>query len=348
MFAGELGHGILEALAYSDVFEYPLHLEELHRYLPVRADVEELQAALESASNLIQSTEGYYFLAGRAGIVEIRKRREERSRKLLPRALKYGHILGSLPFVRMAALTGSLAVMNVSEDADFDYMLVAAQGRVWTARAFALAFNRCVRTFGHAVCPNLIVSDSALEWPRRDLYSARELCQMIPITGMDVYRRLMKANEWVKEFLPNAFHASEANVGESAAKTRHREHGERRVLQSFSMRSAANTPFRSKANHQSARNPFLRAIQSHVEFLLRGRVGDRLESWEMTRKIARFSRQEGFGEETVFTAEVCQGNFHHHRKRTHEAFQNRLESLSRQLETGKGRIGEFMRFAVEK
>lgn len=313
MFTGELGHGILEALAYSDVFEYPLRLEELHRYLPVRADVEELQAALESASNLIQSTEGYYFLAGRAGIVEIRKRREERSRKLLPRALKYGHILGSLPFARMAALTGSLAVMNVSEDADFDYMLVAAAGRVWTARAFALAFNRCVRMFGHAVCPNLIVSESALEWPRRDLYSARELCQMIPITGLDIYRRLMKANEWAKEFLPNAFRANETDL-----------------------------------TGRNADNPLLRLMQRSLEFLLRGRVGDRLESWEMTRKIARLSKQEGFGEETVFTAEVCQGNFHHHRRRTHEAFQNRLESLSRQLETGKGRIGEFMRFAVEK
>jgi hypothetical protein len=47
----------------------------------------------------------------------------------------------------------------------------------------------------------------------------------------------------------------------------------------------------------------------------------------MTRKIARFSKQTGYGEETVFTAEVCQGNFHHHRKWTQEAFMQKLDGL---------------------
>ena len=37
MFIGTLERAILETLAYSDVFEYPLRLNELHRYLPIRA-----------------------------------------------------------------------------------------------------------------------------------------------------------------------------------------------------------------------------------------------------------------------------------------------------------------------
>jgi hypothetical protein len=47
----------------------------------------------------------------------------------------------------------------------------------------------------------------------------------------------------------------------------------------------------------------------------------------MNRKIARFSKQPGFGEETIFNAEICQGNFDHHRKRTHEVFRQRLDNL---------------------
>ena len=286
-----IDRAILETLVYSDIFEYPLQLKELHRFLPERVDIEKLPGAIGSLHEYVVRKDDYYFLAGREETVGIRKQREARSRKLLPRAIQYGCVLGSLPFIRMVALTGSLAVMNVSKDSDFDYMLVTAPGRVWTARVFALLFNRLVRPFGPAICPNLIVSETALEWPQHDLYSARELYQMIPIMGMDVYHRLMKANQWVREFFPNAFLDFNSLLLESL----------------------------------QARAPSLHEI---IEFPLRGKLGDRFEQWEMSRKIDRFSKQEGFGEETVFTAEVCQGNFHHHRRRTREVFQERLNNLS--------------------
>jgi hypothetical protein len=190
----------------------------------------------------------------------------------------------------MAALTGSLAVQNVSTNADFDYMLVAARGRVWTARAFALLLNRLVRPFGHTLCPNLILSESALEWHLHDLYSARELVQMIPIAGLAMHQKLMQANDWAREILPNAF-----------------------------MESGSVLPKKQEQAH---------ALQGLLEIPLSGKIGAKFESWEMTRKIVRFSKQPGFGEETIFTAEVCQGNFHHHRKWTREAFEKRLSAVA--------------------
>ena len=157
------------------------------------------------------------------------------------------------------------------------------------ARAFALLFNRVTKLFGHTLCPNLIVAETNLEWPLHDLYSARELFQMIPITGMDVYQKLMQANEWAKEYLPNGNHDFS------------RDH---------------------KAVKVAA------PLKSFFELLLRGKLGDRFEQWEMTRKIARFSQQAGFGEETIFTADICQGNFHHHRKWTREEFELKLDQLA--------------------
>jgi hypothetical protein len=156
---------ILEALAYSDIFDQPLRLEELHRYLPIHMEPDHLLPVLNSLNGWMESREGYYFLAGREEIVEVRREREARSRDLLPYALRYGQFLGRLPFVRMVALTGSLAVLNVSSrNADFDYMLVAATGHLWTTRAFALLFNRFTKILGHTLCPNLIIAESALEW----------------------------------------------------------------------------------------------------------------------------------------------------------------------------------------
>jgi len=291
MFAGNLERAILEALAYSDIFDYPLRMNELHRYLPSHAQVEQLSIALDSLGGRVGEQDDFYFLTGRDKIVKIRRQREVRSKILMLRALKYGRILGLLPFIRMVALTGSLAVMNSSKNADFDYMLVAVPGRVWTARAFALLFNRFTRLFRHTLCPNLIVSETALVWSRHDLYYARELCQMVPIIGFNVYQKLMKANEWVKEFLPNAFLESTSLLLENSQKR-------------------------------------TSALQSFLEFPLSDKLGDKFEQWEMNRKIARFSKQAGFGEETVFTDEVCQGNFDHHRKWTREIFEKKLHIIA--------------------
>jgi hypothetical protein len=284
-----LSRAILQTIAYSDVFDYPLTARELHRYLTgVKASLEEVVRAVRD-EGIVTRTGEYFTLPGREEIVSVRMQRLLYSSELLPLAIAYGRMLGDLPYIRMVALTGSLAVLNVSENQDFDYMLVAARGRVWTARAFALALNRLARLQGYTLCPNLIVSETRLEWSQKDLYSARELCQMIPITGLDVYRRLIRANNWVEMFLPNAYLELEKLLPDTRNQTG--------------------------------------AFQSLFELPLQGKFGNRLERWEMQRKIARFSRQGGFGEETIFNAEVCQGNFHHHRKWTQEAFQIKLRVI---------------------
>ena len=288
--SNNVSRAILQTIAYSDVFDYPLTAREIHRYLSgVRASLEEVARAL-GEDNVLTRTDDYFTLPGREEIVRTRMRRVSFSATLLPSAIAYGRMLGRLPYIRMVALTGSLAVMNGSENQDFDYMLVTAPGRVWTARAFALALNRLARRQGFTLCPNLIVSETALKWTQMDLYSARELCQMLPVAGFDVYQRLLQANQWMEEYLPNAYSECKSLF----------PHIPRRIVMS----------------------------QSLVEFLLRSKPGDSLENWEMHRKIARFSKQAGFGEETIFNAEICQGNFHHHRRWTQELFTDRLRELN--------------------
>jgi hypothetical protein len=242
----------------------------------------------------IDFKDGYYYLKGRTEIVDLRKRREAASRKVFKRAMFYGRILGALPFVRMVALTGSLAMLNLSKNPDMDFMLVAKMGRVWTARAFAILLGKIARLFGDTICPNLIISERSLAWPFHDLYSARELSQMIPITGHSLYLQLLAANSWLNSFLPNTTPKT-ANISE---------------------------------------------LSRVGEFLLQGALGDIFETWEMNRKIARFSKQVGFGAETIFTADVCQGNFDHHRKRTDEIYQERLSALGFSLQSEERLIAE--------
>ena len=287
--SSEISQAVFDTLLYSDVFDFPLTAGEVHYYLAGRvATHDEVCQALNTDPRICR-TGSFFALAGREGLGSLRKQREQRSQKLLPYALAYGRIIGALPFVRMAAMTGSLAVRNVSKNEDFDYMLVTEAGRLWTARAFVLLFGRLTRLAGHIICPNVIVSETSLEWNRCDLYSARDLCQMIPIAGKKIYQRLMKANGWVRDFLPNAYEEASAAALQE----------ERR---------------------------YVKKVQGILELPFRGRPGDRFEHWEMNRKIERFSRQEGFGEETIFNANICQGNFDHHHRRTRQEFEKKRRS----------------------
>ncbi|MBI5825433.1 MAG: hypothetical protein HZB18_15500 [Chloroflexi bacterium] len=286
-----LEYAILETLAYSDIFEHPLTIDELHRFLTMSATKEEVRECVEKMDGVVSSHE-YYFLADRAdmiNIVAIRNQRRENSRKAYHRALFYGRILGRLPFIRMAALTGSLAMLNLSKNMDMDYMLVAKPGRVWTARAFALLFGRLARLFGDVICPNVIVSENALEWNVRNMYAAREFAQMIPVCGFDVFGRMLSDNLWVNDFLPNLPLDSDSLLS--------KEKGGNFIFQSI------------------------------LEYLLNGKLGNLFEPWEMSRKIARFKKQKGYGAETNFSADLCQGNFDHHGSWALKAYEERLKAL---------------------
>jgi len=280
----EISQSVFRTILYSDVFDFPLNALEVHRYLVgISASYADVWRALNEDPRYVKNGK-YFTLIGREETLHIRQEREAYSKKLLPSAMLYGRLIGFLPFVRMVALTGSLAVMNVSKSADFDYMIVARRGRLWTARAFVLLFGRLTRLYGHIICPNIIVSDDIWEWHQRDLYSARELCQMIPISGLDVYKKLMKANIWLKDFLPQAYLESKG------------------------------LPFEKRMS----------LLQKLIEFPLLGKLGDHLEIWEMNRKVARLSKLEGFGAETVFNARICQGNFDQHRKWVEKELRSRM------------------------
>jgi hypothetical protein len=290
MLTGKLERAILEALAYSDIFDYPLRLDELHRYLPIQVGMEQLSEVLDSTNVQVEKKEGFYFLTGREEIVEIRKQRKKHSQSLLPHALRYGRMLGSLPFVRMVTMTGSLAVMNASNKADFDYLLVTVPGGLWTGRAFAVTLGRIMRPFGHRICVNLLLAENGLTWQQHDLYSAREICQMIPITGMDLYDRFRIGNLWTESFLPNA---------------------------RLSAPNLVKTPAEKGSNH----------FQRLLEWILRHTFGSSLEQWTMKFQLQRMARQYGTSAETNFSAEVCQAHIHDHRQSAQKAFQSRVDAL---------------------
>jgi len=287
----QLEQAIWRTVTYVDLFDYPLTAVEIHRYLDgLPATPSEVAKALVSSPALadrLTYREGFFCLPDREEILEIRQERRRRALQLWPQAVRYGRIIAQLPFVRMVAVTGSLAMNNVDETADIDYFIVTENGRLWLARALVIGIVRLAARRGVVLCPNYFVAESALTLPERNIYTAREIVQMVPLFGVLVYEKLRRYNCWVSQFLPNADGPPLVQIPEPVP---------------------ATWP------------------QLLAELPLRSPLGTWLEQWERARKIDKLSAQQNGSSESLFTAVICKGHFQAHQQHTLTAYQRRLKS----------------------
>lgn len=284
---------IVAAVAYADIFDFPLTVAEIHRYLSgvavSDADVQRLLTERLMAHQLAYC-DGFYMLPGREHLVDIRRQRAENARRLWPLAFRYGRYIAALPFVRMLAVTGSLAVNNPDSQADVDYFLVTANDRLWLCRALVVGVVHWAARRGVVLCPNYLIAERALDAFEHNIYTARELVQMVPLTGWPVYRRLRQINAWTLNYLPNA----------------------------------GLTPPRMPALSSSPR--WQRVTGCLGEWALRTPPGAWLERWERQRKIAKLS-QMGLNSETEFGRDWCKGHFDAHAQRVLQTYDRQLETL---------------------
>jgi hypothetical protein len=174
-------------------------------------------------------------------------------------------------------------------------MVVTAAGRLWTCRALVLAVARLAALRRVRLCPNYLITERALSFPDRSLYSAHELVQMIPLFGMDIYNQIRNLNLWTERFLPNA----------------------------------EGVPS-SRGGVVSTKNPTCR-MQSALEAGLFLPPGSWLERWEMDRKIQRLSHEQDENPEANFSMDVCKGHIHRHGLQTELSFRQRLKAMALEL-----------------
>jgi len=203
-----LRRAIAHTVAYADVFDYPLERSEIHRYLiGETAPSAEIDAMLEHDATLgtcIERTGDKFHLRGRAGTVEARRGREAASAALWSTARAYGAWIATLPLVRFVGVTGALAMSNADPDADIDLFVLTQPGRLWLCRLLVLGVVRFAAVRGHRLCPNFLLSTEALALRERNLFTAHEIAQMVPLRATDWYPKLLEANRWAGDHLPNA------------------------------------------------------------------------------------------------------------------------------------------------
>lgn len=286
-------HAILRTVLYGDIFDFPMTIQEIHHFLihDESISLPDIESVLCSSPDLAKHlliVGKYVARIGRQDIINLREAREQAAQDLWQNAVYYGRWLARLPFVRMVALTGALAMRNADPHDDLDYLLVTAPGRVWLARLFAIALVKVGKRRGVILCPNYVLAEDALAQTQRDLFIAHEIAQMVPLYGRPLYLHMRASNSWAEAHLPNAniafYEESGLAIGKGWA-----------------------------------------IIKRATEILLSGWPGHLLERLERQRKIKRFSRIQTPRSAAQLDHSHVKGHFNDHGRPVLKAYYDRLQ-----------------------
>ncbi len=206
----KLSSSYVSGVLYHDKFDYPLKKRELVRWKSRKkfGDIKEIDKRGE-----------FYFLKGREKIILKRISNEKFSQNKFSRARKVAILLSKIPSIKMIGLTGSLAMMNAGMSSDIDFMIITKNDTLWVTRALTLLtlrmFRIPTRRFNDKnekdkICLNLWLDESNLSWKERNIYTAHEIAQVIPLVNKDkTYERFVRTNSWVKAYWPNAINKTD-------------------------------------------------------------------------------------------------------------------------------------------
>ena len=215
---------IARSVVYASLFDYPLTLSQLRQTLIESIQTPSQVLATYNGSTALQEAiefrDGFFFPRGRADLVEERRRREARSRTFLRRHRLLLQLACALPGVRMVALSGSIAHLNLEGTGDLDLFIVTRGRRVWSTTVAVLILAKLMRR-RRIVCANFVVADTRLVLEQQDLFAASQVIHLKPLVDRDVFLQLLDKNPFVFRFYPN-FHAADAAIAAVPAEPRAR------------------------------------------------------------------------------------------------------------------------------
>lgn len=229
---------ILSTIIYYDALDYPLTFFEIFKYLTSpkhlissfklkRTEIT-LEAIIKNLKNrelskFINEKDGFYFLKSREEIIRTRIDRQKIADQKWKKARRIIKWLQVIPYLRMVAVSGSLALNNTKEESDFDLFIVVKNKRIWLSRFLvtgllqAMGKRRYKNFTKDRICLNHYVTDKSLKIKFKSLYNAQTYAHMIPVLEIKdfsfqpskqgnlknrgIYKKFQEANSWIKDYL---------------------------------------------------------------------------------------------------------------------------------------------------
>lgn len=216
---------VLSTVFYYDELDYPMTAFEVWKHLTAfekiqeenPLGIEDVFSILESEKikKFVEESEGFYFTKGRIELIGERLKKNKASSLKIKKLKKVSHLLRFIPFIRMIAVTGKLAMKSAGKESDWDLLIVLKKGKIWIGRTLITIFLHLIgkRRYGkkikNRICLNYFISDESLKIDTKErpfeinLFSASEYSFMLPIFGFKKYHKFQIRNSWIKDFKPN-------------------------------------------------------------------------------------------------------------------------------------------------
>lgn len=156
------------------------------------------------AEGLLRRRDDMIHLAGRDEVLANYDECAERAADAWPTAEQWAQRIGQIPFVRMVAVTGGLAVDALGVDGGIDILIVTRPRRLWTTRLLINIIARAAVRRGVNVHPVFITTTRAPEIQQNSMSIAWELAHMSVVVGEEISRTMRRSNDWIYDWMPNA------------------------------------------------------------------------------------------------------------------------------------------------
>jgi len=252
-----LKEAIIKVIAFFDMFDYPLTLNEIWQKINVKCELFKVMEALgnekgekinldcssvpasvlkkkteclrgndkKQVEEIIESKNGFYFLAGREAIIEERLRRYNFTGRKFKRAMLVSKIFKFIPWIKMVAVSNLIGAHNLKDLSDIDFFIVAEDKRIWLTRFFCAGITKFLGLRPRAgnardkICLSFYASERAMDLSglmlrqdsigrlrslQNDIYFIYWLAGLTPLYDVGgTYQKLIKANRWLYNSLPN-------------------------------------------------------------------------------------------------------------------------------------------------
>lgn len=213
----ELEKSILKTVIYFDIFNYPMTVFEIWKYLyGFECELGDVVSCISNSDNIkryIETKNGFYFLKGKKELIYSRKSKRDSSIAKIQMAKGVICFLRFVPFIRMIAISGSIGYFNVKEDSDIDIFIIIKDGHVWFTRFFITLFTHLLSKRRHGkkiknrICLNFYISDKAMDLEylahENDVWFTYWFLTVSPIFDLGVYENFYYSNKWVNKLSKN-------------------------------------------------------------------------------------------------------------------------------------------------
>lgn len=206
---------VVKTLCYKSIFKYPLSIFQLYNGLITDTKVtpESFKRAIKASAknrHIKVIKNRLYYLPDTLPL-SWTLRFKNTKKVLNDNAYVFG-VLKGIPWIKMLAVTGSVACFNADDNDDIDIFIITDKGRVWLTRLFVVTLLKILNKYPNEnnstgkFCPNLYIDTSKLSWDpkKRNLFIAHEIITMFPIINRNnTYFNFIKNNDWIFDYYAN-------------------------------------------------------------------------------------------------------------------------------------------------